>query len=36
LPHLGGQEELLPLADERLKHVLLPHIIRARAVAVDA
>ena len=35
-PHLRGQEQLLLLADQRLKHMLLPHVVGARLVAVNA
>lgn len=37
--HLGdlrGQEQLLPLAGQGLEDALLPHVVRAYVVAVDA
>ena len=35
-PDLRGEEELLLLPNEGLKHVLLTHVVGAHAVAVDA
>ena len=35
-PHLGGQEQLLALASQGLKDALLPHVVGAHVIAVDA
>ena len=36
LRDLRRQEQLLPLAGQRLEDALLPHVIRADVIAVDA